>query len=237
MRKDIVDLVALEARYQIDLKILERLLAGGQVISLNKYEALIDAGEYCPDVFVVGEGIVRATYTDKNAEMTIGFALPGTLLFSFHCFYGEVPSFLRFEACCKTEVIRIPRKSFDSLIAESHEFAIWVMSANQNQLYYNECRMDLISGDAKERVKSLLRRWSALYPDIPSYAITSNFDVPESHSRKMHRELTERWRNIIPTVPSRVIASYLGITEQHLSKIKREILLERRSKKRKDLKS
>lgn len=224
MREDLIHLLALEAKYQIDTAILEKLLQGGSVVSLNKYEPLIDAGEYNPDIYVVGDGLIRGTYIDKNAEITAGFALPGTLLLSFHCYYGRQPSYLRFEACCKSEVIRIPRRHFDNMIQESHEFAIWVMSANQNQLYYNECRYNLISGDAKSRLQSLFRRWSDIYPGVPSDVIASSFAVPETHERKLQRELAERWSNIIPMVPARVIASYLGITEQHLSKIKREIL-------------
>lgn len=229
MREDILSLLALEAKYQIEAALLKRLLQGGSVVSLNKYEPLIDAGEYNPDVFVIGEGIIRGTYIDKNAEITTGFALPGTLLFSFHCYYGQLPSFMRFEACCRSEVIRIPRSYFDDMIRRSHEFAIWVMSANQNQLYYNECRYNLISGDAKSRLRSLFKRWSDVHPGVPSDIIASSFAVSESHDSRLRRELTERWSNIIPMVPARVIASYLGITEQHLCKMKREILTERRT--------
>ena len=161
-------MLALEAKYQIDDRLFDELLSGGTEVALTTYEAMIDAGEYNPDIFVVKKGLVRGTYLDKNSEKTVGFALPGTLLMSLHCYYGNEPSYYRFEACCATEVIRIPRSWFDGLIEREHEFARWVMSANQNQLYYNEFRSRLLSGDAKSRFVQLTRRLSEITPEVPA---------------------------------------------------------------------
>lgn len=224
--KELIRLLSLEANRQFDDSIFDRLLENAILVKLNKYQSLIDAGEYCADIFIVKKGIIRGTYIHNNTEVTTGFALPGTLLFSFHCYVGNVPSFLRFEACCYTEILRIKRDCFEALIQESHEFTKWVMCANQGQLYYAERRYDVISGDARSRLEALLRKYSDVYPDVPSHIITSSFSESESHRTKHKREIYNRWKNIIPSVPSRIIASYLGITEQHFSKIKREILLE-----------
>lgn len=221
-------LLALESEFRIDHVLFDRLLEKRRVLHLKKYEPLIDAGEYRPDVYIVSNGIIRGTYIQKNVEVTTGFALPGTLLFSFHCYCGNVPSFLRFEACCHSEVIQIPRNHFDSLIEESHDFARWVMNANQNQLYYNEHRFHLLSGDARSCLLQLVNRWSDMAPDAPREYIVQSLGVSDNHRIRMKRELTDRWKNILPMVPSKIIASYLGITEQHLSKIKREILMEMR---------
>lgn len=216
--------LALEAKYQLSDVLFDEFLNGGEVVCLNTYEPMIDAGSCNPDVYVVKEGLIRGTYLDKNTEKTAGFALPGSLLISFHCYYGGEPSYYRYEACCQTEVVRIPKSHFDGLIARSHEFALWVMSANQNQLYYNEFRNRLLSGDAKSRFAQLTRRWSEIIPDVPSSVIASNLGVDSRHYAKVKSEMYARWKTILPTVPSKIIASYLGITEQHLSKIKREML-------------
>lgn len=93
-------LLALEAKYQIDDRLFDELLSGGTEVALTTYEAMIDAGEYNPDIFVVKKGLVRGTYLDKNSEKTVGFALPGTLLMSLHCYYGNEPSYYRFEPVC-----------------------------------------------------------------------------------------------------------------------------------------
>ncbi len=61
-------LLALEAKYQIDDRLFDELLSGGTEVALTTYEAMIDAGEYNPDIFVVKKGLVRGTYLDKNSE-------------------------------------------------------------------------------------------------------------------------------------------------------------------------
>lgn len=164
-------LLALEAKYRLREELFDELLGAGTVVKLTTYQPMIDAGEFNPDIYVVKEGLVRGTYLDRNVEKTAGFALPGTLFMSLHCYYGNEPSYYRFEACCSTMVIRIPRVVFDGMIARYHEFALWVMSANQNQLYYNEFRSRLLSGDAKSRFVQLTRRLSELIPEVPSAVI------------------------------------------------------------------
>ena len=213
-------LMPLEARYRIRPELLDEFLAGGIPVKLGTYDAMIDAGEFDPDIYVVKEGLVRGTYMDQNLEKTAGFALPGTMLISFHCYYGSEPSYYRFEACCPTTVIRIPRDYFDALLHSSHEFALYVMSVNQNQLFYNECKNQMLSGDARSRLLQLTRRLSGLVDG--SWLRDSN--TPDNHDQRVKTELYTRWKAIFRIVPSKIIASYLGITEQHLSKIKRQII-------------
>lgn len=218
-------LLALEAKQQLREEVFDTLLNGGEEIRLSTYEPMIDAGEYNPNVFIVKEGLIRGTYLDKNIEKTAGFALPGTLLISFHCYYGEAPSYYRYEACCPTTVVRIPKPFFDSLLSRSHEFALWVMSAHQNQLYYNEYKNSLLSGDAKSRLIQLTRRLSEIIPDTTQDRPDKDVVVyGENHENMVKKAIHVRWKEIFQLVPSKIIASYLGITEQHLSKIKKELL-------------
>lgn len=212
---DLMRLLALEAKYQAPAGVLDEFLAGAVAEDLDTYEAMIDAGEFDPDIYVVRKGLVRGTYMDRNIEKTAGFALPGTLLISFHCYYGGEPSYYRFEACCPTTVMRISRDYFDALLRRLPEFAMWVMSAHQNQLYYNESKNLVLSGDATSRLMQLTRRLSGLVSDIEGTV---------DHELRVKSELYTRWKEIFRIVPSKIIASYLGITEQHLSKIKRNLL-------------
>lgn len=219
-------LLALEAKQRLREEVLDDLLNAGEEIALSTYEPMIDAGEFNPHVFIVKEGLVRGTYLDKNMEKTVGFALPGTIIISFHSYYGDEPSYYRYEACCPTVVVRISRQHFDSMLQKSHEFALWVMSAHQNQLYYNEFQKHLLSGDAKSRLIQLTCRLQGIIADTqadgPSH--TYSTDHTDSHDCNVKKEMHQRWRKIFQLVPSKIIASYLGITEQHLSKIKKELL-------------
>ena len=212
--------LALEAKYQLREAIFDELLASGEEVRLSTYDPMIDAGEFNPNVYIVKEGLVRGTYLDKNIEKTAGFALPGTLLISFHSYYGNEPSYYRYEACCPTVVVRIPKKKFEELTEKYHEFALWVVSAHQNQLYYNEYKNRLLSGDAKSRLIRLATRLQGIITDAQPEASVST----EIHNKQVEKELHGRWKDIFLLVPSKVIASYLGITEQYLSKIKKEML-------------
>ena len=86
-------LMALEASYRLRPEIMDKFLAGGSIVTLDTYEPMIDAGVYNPNIYIVKTGLVRGTYLDKNIEKTAGFALPGTLLISFHCYYAHEPSY------------------------------------------------------------------------------------------------------------------------------------------------
>lgn len=221
-------LLALEAKQRLREDIFDELLDAGEEVALSTYEPMIDAGEFNPNIFIVKEGLVRGTYLDKNMEKTVGFALPGTVVISFHSYYGDEPSYYRYEACCPTVVVRIPRQHFDAMLQHSHQFALWAMSAHQNQLYYNEFQKHILSGDAKSRLIQLTCRLSSIISDTQTDSPTCPpaTDTDESHDCNVKKEMHQRWRKIFQLVPSKIIASYLGITEQHLSKIKKEMLKE-----------
>lgn len=220
-------LLALEAKQRLREEVFDTLLDGGEELHLSTYEPMIDAGEFNPHIFIVKEGLIRGTYLDKNMEKTVGFALPGTVIISFHCYYGGEPSYYRYEACCPTVVVRIPRQHFDTLLQRSHEFALWVTSAHQNQLYYNEFQKHILSGDAKSRLIQLTCRLSGIITDNQADNIGNSADSAENHDCNVRKEMHQRWGKIFQLVPSKIIASYLGITEQHLSKIKKELLKEK----------
>lgn len=217
-------LLALEAKLKIDDRLLDRLLAPGREISLAPHQTMLDEGDFNPDIYIVKSGIIRGTYLNQNVEVTSGFALPGTIIMSFHCYYGAEPSFYRFEACCRSVVIKIPKTHFDSLIEESHEFARWILSAHQNQLYYYERKNKLLSGNARERLVALFDMLSEAECDPYASPASEN-----SHETNVKNLCCDRWIRLLSLIPSRVIASYIGITEQHFSKIKRELLTADRS--------
>lgn len=223
--EDLLKLLELEAKYRIKDSSMRYFLENSTIIQLKRHMPMIDAGEFNPNIYVVKSGVIRGTFIDGNIEKTAGFAPPGTMLMSFHCFYGNQPSFYRFEACCPSEVVRIPYDAYMHTINNHHEFALWMVSMCQNQLYYNEHKKQFLNGDARTRLIQLTKLLSnaILKEDSSSPYIVRQPNVPE-HEKNVMQELNIRWKKIFRIVPAKHIASYLGITEQHLSKIKREIL-------------
>ena len=205
----IVDLLLLEANRPVAREELLRLVDGAREISLSTYDPLIDSGQFDSNIYIIKSGLLRGTYLDNGRERTVAFGLPATIMMNFHSLYANEPSFYRFEACCPSEVLRISKAYFEECVARSHEFSLWIISALQNQLYYQEVRKRLLCGDAKTRLRQLADR---LADSIPADGTD--------------KAVYTRWKDIFRLVPSKIIATYIGITEQHLSKIKRELLFE-----------
>ena len=74
----LIDLISDEAKIRLPREMWQELFFYASVRSLKRREALIDAGEYDPDVYFVASGLIRGTFMDKTSERTAGFALPGT---------------------------------------------------------------------------------------------------------------------------------------------------------------
>ena len=221
--KDLLKLLSLEASYKIDDEILEQFLSEGKELKLSPREALIDFGDNKADVYIIKKGIIRKFYEDNNNEKTAGFALPGTMLISYHCYYSNQPSFYRFEALTPSEVIVIPHKHFDKMIKENHEFCLWSLSVAQNNLFYHEVRDIILKGDAIDRLKRLLKRFDS--NNILDFNQTEKRNSKEEN-KFVFKEVNERWKKIYKIVPSKILASYLGLSEVHLSRIKKELLTE-----------
>lgn len=185
----LIELISEEAKIRIPDNIWNELFSYSTIRKLKRKEAMIDAGEYDPDVYFVKDGLIRGTFMDKTSERTAGFALPGTLLISFHCFYGNEPSYYRFEACVPSQVIRVPANVFRMMIEKYHDFAIWVMEANQNQLYHAELKNCLISGDAKERLRQLIEGWPEIILKVSSKHLASYLGVSEVHLSRVKSEI------------------------------------------------
>jgi len=195
----LIELVSLEAKIQLPETFWKEVFSFATFKSLKKGEVMVDAGVYDPDVYFVESGLIRGTFMDKMSERTAGFALPGTLLISFHCFYGDEPSYYRFEACVPSRVVRIPCKIFRTMIEKHHDFAIWVMEANQNQLYHAEIKNKLISGDAKERLRQLIDGWPEIILKVSSKHLASYLGITEVHLSRIKSEILreERKKNDI----------------------------------------
>ena len=221
--KELKELLALEATYKIDEELLDLFLSESKEINLPPRAAIIDSGEYNPNVYIIKKGLIRGFYQDNKNEKTVGFALPGTILISYHCYYSHQPSYHRLETLTPSVLLVIKKSHFDKLINESHQFALWNLSMLQNQLYYNEYRDTILTGDAKERLRQLLKRIS-LDNSIGNERIFDN--NVKKDDQEVLKEVHQRWKKIYKIVPSKVLASYLGITEVHLSRIKKELFTE-----------
>lgn len=170
----------------------DRLVEGSKLIQLRRREAMIDAGKFDPNIYIVKNGMVRLTYMDNNLERTRGFAMPGTLLISYHSYYGDAPSFYRFEAVVPSVVVKISKEKFDKLIKEDQEFAFWLLQGAQNHIYYEEIKNKNTSGEAKNKLIQLMQDWPEIFTKVPAKIIASYMGITEVHLSRIKAEFRNK---------------------------------------------
>lgn len=173
-----------ECSFLLEDNIMERFLAGGKRIGLSPGEVLIHTGQYDPSVYIVISGVIRHAFMDGNNEHTATFALSPTMFMEYHCFYAGLSSFYQVEACCQSEVLRIPKQHYERMIAESHEFAKWALSMADTQFFQYERKKSLINGDARERFEALIKNRPEIMERVPLRIIASYLGItPQYLSR------------------------------------------------------
>lgn len=180
-----------ECGYPLPEKIMEQFLAPKQEILLKRNEILVMSGMVDTNIYVVEDGILRFSYMDGMREVTFGFALPGTMIISMHSFYCHLPVFYQIEACCQSKVIKIPKKHYDAMVAESHDFARWALEMANGQLYFYEKKNHIINGDAKERYLSLVHNRPEILEKVPLGIVASYLGITQSYLSRLKKQLKQ----------------------------------------------
>lgn len=177
--------------YEISDELLGWFLDNMTEIRLKKKEVLLPFGKTDTNVYILKRGIMRYVYFDGEREKTYGFALPGAAMISYHSFYGGEPSFFRNEACTVCDVLKISKSRLNELMRSSHEFATWMFYLSSSQSYYNEKKLSLINGHAKERFGSLIKNRPEIMAHVSSQTIASYLGVTPSYLSFLKKSFKE----------------------------------------------
>ena len=172
-------------------ELFERFMAQTTELTLKNKEPLIPAGKVDTNLYIQKTGILRACYWDGEYEKTYGFALPGTVVVSYHSYFMRRPAFFQIESCGETTVLKISKRQLTELIGSSNEFAKWFIAVQSGQLYLNEFKHAAITGTAKERYLQLIKKRPEIIRRVPSKIIASYLGVTPtylSYVKKMLRE-------------------------------------------------
>ncbi|MBR6756949.1 MAG: Crp/Fnr family transcriptional regulator [Bacteroidaceae bacterium] len=183
--------LAEEASFKLSDETMNRFCSLMEEVHLKRYDYMIKSGDLDDNIYIVKDGVVRRTHQDGEKIITNSFAIKGSVLMSWHCYYFNQPSYSQFQACCDTIVMRVPRVKFDELIAGSHEFAQWVLSLAHGTLYYQEFKSRIIKGDVKERYISLIKNRPEIIQKVPLGFIASYLGITQSHLSRMRNELAK----------------------------------------------
>ena len=186
--KQLKQLLSKECSYQLRDEIMDPFISSMEEITLHQGDILIADGSLDSNIYIVKEGIMAHTYLSGTKDCCWGFSLAGTMMYSLHPYYFNKPAFYQVIACCDSVVMKQSKERFDNLIEESHEFARWVLSMAQCQLFFFEKKNSVISGDARERFISLAKNRPEIFQKVPMKIIASYLGITQHYLSNLKKE-------------------------------------------------
>jgi CRP-like cAMP-binding protein len=156
-------------------------------VELKGGEPLIPYGRFDDNVYILKRGIMRTVYFDGLKEITYSFALPGTMMISYHSYYMRTPSFFQLEACCDSVLMKITKREFVQLMQQSNDFAQWIIWLSAAQLWIYEKKLSVVNGDAKERFESLVKNRPEIIEKVSAKIIASYIGITPQYFSKLKR--------------------------------------------------
>lgn len=124
-RERLRDDLNMECSMRMGRTLADEFISLGRLLRLPRGRAIIRAGEFDDNLYVLAEGIMRIWRTDCGREVTEAFGLPATLVLSHHCYDQGRPSAVNYEACTPCKLLRVARADYDALLERNLSFALW----------------------------------------------------------------------------------------------------------------
>lgn len=189
MDNELKQLLYDECLYKMPDELYGRFIEAMTDVRLKNREVLIPYGKLDTNVYVLKSGIMRLCYFDGEKEKTYGFAIPGSMMISYHSFYMRQPAHFQLESCGNSLVGKISMVKLYEMIEHSHEFAQWMLSMSIGQLYFNEFKSAVINGPAKERYISLVKNRPEIISRVPLKIIASYLGVTPNYLSRLKKNL------------------------------------------------
>lgn len=179
-----------ECLYKLPEPLLDELLALTTEVRVRPRRAMIPCGKFDDNAYIIKNGLIRLTYFDGIHERTHGFALPGTMLLSYHCYYMRQPSFFQYEACRKeVTALKLSKKDLDDFIDRHPEATKWALSLSIGQLYMNELKMAVINGDARARFEATIKNRPEIMAEVSMRVIASYLGITPAYLCRLRKTL------------------------------------------------
>lgn len=189
MMDNFKELLAQECDYIMPDNVLKHFLELMVPVKIKAGEALIYGGSKDNNIYFVKEGIMCYRYFDGAKERTHVFAMPGTMMISWHSYYMNLPSFYHVEACCDSVCLRLSKNNFDTLIDQYHAFAKWISRMLFCQMYFFEMKASVIQGSAKERFLSLIKNRPEIMGKVQLKIIAEYLGITQSYLSRLKKDL------------------------------------------------
>lgn len=181
--------LAEEAPFKLSEEVMDKFCSLMEEKHLKKRDVMIQCGELNDNIYIVKEGILRRSHMDGDKEVTVAFALTGTVIISYHSFCYHLPAYYQFDACCDSVVMVVSKTKFDQLVAESHEFAMWALNMAYCSLYYYEVKQSVINGTAIDRYRALLKNRPEILEKVSLKIVASYLGVTNAYLSRIRKQL------------------------------------------------
>lgn len=186
--------LAEESDFPLDDSLYNYITDNATTLIFQKGDAIVDFDSLDASLYVVKTGIVRGFMSNDGAEANIYFGMEGTVMASMQCFSCNKPSIMRIEACCYTEMLRIAKPTFDSMMDANPRFCRWIAGVFTRRSCYDELKAKVMNGDAKWRYEWLERCRPELFDNVPLKAIASYLKMTEVHVSRIRKSLAKRMK-------------------------------------------
>lgn len=167
------------------MNLITQLIEIGEPKIYKKNEYLIREGQIEQYVYFIQTGAVRAFLLTEFEELTIRFGYKDSMITALTSFLTGASSDIYIQAIRQSEVLKISRQKFQTLLAEYPDYQLqynhWL---EQTLLQQMEREVDLLTASPTERLKRVLARSPNLFQEIPFKYIASYLRMtPETLSR------------------------------------------------------
>lgn len=173
-------------KYELDADATHIFTTYLQQKNINKFENIVEKGEFNDNFYILKKGIMRAYIPDEVGEQTLWFGYPGQAIFDIWCYYYGSPSPISIEAVIPCELYYISKNELEDLCNKSLSISnlirkIFIGHAAETE----ESNTSLYECDGGlERYISILERHPELLQNVPLKKLASYIHLtPQSLSR------------------------------------------------------
>ena len=138
------------------------------VLTANKDDYLLRAGEVEQKIYFVASGAVMAGLVGEEEEHIIRFGYSGSIINSLASFYQQQPSDMYLQAIRKTHYHSINQSDFRRIVGEN-ELSVQSYCQMLEMLVVQqmEREVDLLVASPKDRIMRVMKRSPQLFQEVP----------------------------------------------------------------------
>ena len=147
--------------------------------NISRKQVLLTAGNQCRNIFYVNTGALRACFTDRlGKESTIMFAIADWWITDMYCFINQLPAMLTIEALADSNVFRLQRNDWETLLAAVPKFEKYFRVLMQNAYTREQLRViQNLSIPAEERYNNFLGKYPQIVKQVTQKQIASYLGI------------------------------------------------------------